>query len=112
MSQEQIQQFVLAFYRAWLTWVTDGAPEGIPFSRGLGLCASLADYAENQAKISGNRMSYDDGVRCRTAMKNQFEYQGLDRTYPFGMTDFDRRADNDTMHLCPYRVNFVKEMLK
>lgn len=83
------------FYNDYAAWLDAGAPEGRPFDRGYGLCHNLGKFADRDAHIE---------------MTRQFEAAGLDIDYPFtGRYQFETDFDNETMHLNPKRIQWVKD---
>lgn len=83
------------FYNDYAAWLDAGAPEGQPFYRNLGLCASVTQYPYHQP---------------RWKIKKQLEDAGLDKIYPFGGEyQFETDFDNATMHLNPERIKWVKD---
>lgn len=82
---------LLAFYKSWLAWAENGAPDGAPHWRDDGLCLlALAS--------SG----------LRNELEWQFYEAGLDYTYPFGQVDYCQRSKAKTQHLCPKRLAWVR----
>ncbi len=93
MSDEE--KTVLAFLREWLAWAEAGAPEGGRFFRYDGLCNSFDRWpGSGEYDLS----DWFVGVDCTS--------------YPFGGTAaYKRDFDNDTMHLNPLRLAWVRETI-
>lgn len=95
-----------AFYRAYLAWLEAGAPEGMPFLRGLGLCSSVPD-------VVTRAYSYD----VRQEMKRQFREAGLNSTLPFNshpgatedLPNYGDECNSGACHLNPKRIAWVRE---
>lgn len=96
---EQLREFLTA----WLAWAENGAPSRYPFNPANGLCACAAIYAD---------ATYGDEVDLLTELANLFEDQGLNANYPFGQYEYDMRHLDDTQHLDPNRLAWVREQLK
>lgn len=92
-----------AFYRAYLAWLDDGAPEPGAFRRDTGLCGNLwAAIPERAARI-----------QARDEMRDQFKATGLSRSLPFN-TGYDTPDYGDESfvyrcHLNPKRIAWVRE---
>lgn len=92
---------LIAFFKAWLDWVDNGAPERDPFSRSSGLCHAAEE----------------GGHDVRSELKEIFyreAHAGLieDPVYPFEEGDYDKRLEEWSMHECPKRIAWVREKLK
>lgn len=80
------------FFRDWLDWVEQGAPNNAPYSRHWGLCS-------NSDVFDSSRFVYNELV----------DYFGFGET-PFG-DDYISRANDATQHQCPNRLAFVRANL-
>lgn len=87
------------FYREYKAWLDAGAPDEIPFKRFKGLCDSLADVRYYNPTV-------------KKELQDQFYTEGLNRTYPFGVDNFDIRMFNESQHLDPLRIKWVEDHLK
>lgn len=63
------------FYKAYSDWIDAGAQEGDPFSRRVGLCASLCLY------LKGKGCNPREREVALFLMKSQFTKAGLSRDY-------------------------------
>lgn len=81
---------LIAFLKAWYEWATNGAPDGEPFYRNIGLCISALSYRD---------------------AKRELEVLFGGNKFPFGEEDFWRCDRQDTMHECPKRLAWVRERL-
>lgn len=93
-----------AFYKAWLEWAENGAVDSMPFMRGIGLCDNMSTFLYNDVALSNSQVS-----DFAHEMRQQFRNAELDVHYPFGDSDYTARGWNDTMHLCPVRIQWVKD---
>lgn len=84
---------VLSYLREWLDWVEAGAVDG-RFRRWIGLCGNAPNIT-----VMGD---------LQAMLREEF---GNKWKYPFGTLDFDRRADDETMHECPQRLAWVRAKL-
>ena len=84
------------FYNDYAAWLDAGAPEDDKhFTRGEGLCS--------QAMKPPYRVHLSE-------IKKQFVEAGLDSLYPFGGEyQFDIEFEDETMHLNPLRIQWVKD---
>ncbi|AXH72680.1 MAG: hypothetical protein [Caudoviricetes sp.] len=89
------------FYNAYHDWLMNGAPIHDIFSRCAGLCHNLTLYCVRN-KIDKN---------FSKQMGKQFEKAGLDKEYPFGEEQYINCFMNDTSHLDPNRIAWVKAHL-
>ena len=92
---------LIAFLKAWHHWATNGAPEGEPFSRSIGLCDNSDAYA-NRECIRNDALYWQlrDLLPAVTVS-----------LYPFGQRDYHARRDTATQHECPKRLAWVREKL-
>lgn len=65
------------FYNAYSDWIDAGAHDGEPFSRRVGLCASLCEYLREEG------IRFKEREMALLLMKSQFIKAGLNRDYPF-----------------------------
>lgn len=77
-----------AFLRSWLEWVEAGAPPRKPYARHTGLCGAASKY------------SYD--------VYDELYALFLPEPYPFGADEYEDAAVNNTQHLDPNRLAFVR----
>lgn len=93
MSEKE--KMVLAFLREWLAWAEAGGHDYSNFSRGDALCDAFLWW-------TGSMMELPDDLFS--------EFQ--DVAYPFGGKDvYNHELDNDTMHLNPLRLAWVRETI-
>lgn len=94
--------YLLDAYKAWLSWAEVGAPEWneYGFSKVFGMCSTFERFG---------RFPYVD---IRTEMKNQFKQAGLDVIHPFGFSNYMIRKKNETQHLDPVRLAWVRARIK
>lgn len=88
------------FLTNWLEWVDQGAPEGKPFNREDGLCASSAPNP-------GHMALYFE-------LKNLLfaDFKDSDPGYPFGgAIRYWEDHDENTQHLNELRVEWVRRKL-
>jgi hypothetical protein len=74
MNQSEL---LTQFYRAYVAWIDDGAPEGILFERGHGLCMNLRKFSK--AIGLDAQQLYETGLE----FVDQIVSAGLDIMYPF-----------------------------
>ena len=77
--------------QAWIDWVDAGAPHNRPFHHGDSLCF-IVDNTEE--------------------LKEMFQLDGLDGTYPFGKEQTKRDWYECTCHLNQARVDWVRKVLQ
>jgi len=92
------------FAQAYVDWLDRGAPEGDPFAYRAGLCDALWAYRK-QHNLS---VEWEDDQFSN--LVNKFEARGLDEFYPFGKSDYVSRRRAATMHKCPRRTAFIREL--
>ena len=95
-----------AFYNAYNDWLEAGAPDKneYSFSRRDGLCFLLYQFFDKVGETC------DNACRISKEMKNQF-VSAQSEVYPFGMSNYYERAKNNTQHLDPIRIRWVKAHL-
>lgn len=103
---------LLAFYVDWLAWAEAGAPENFPnnpfdFSRGIGLCTN----AFYHARISGVEKPYEVEEELKRQFRSPGKY-GVRVYYPFGEASYNKNSSNGAMHLCPKRLDWVRNRIK
>lgn len=96
-----------AFYNAYNDWLEAGAPEEneYNFHRHGGLCYNIiyiGAIAYGTKKLVGELIP---------ELKEQFEKAHLDKDYPFGRWIYLVARYNDTQHLDPNRIRWVKSHL-
>jgi hypothetical protein len=83
MSQSEL---LTQFYRAYVAWIDDGAPEGIVFTRGNGLCSNLIRFIRGVTdslctrRMVGNEM-YGQFRTAFAAKDWGFPFNDNDSTY-------------------------------
>lgn len=92
------------FARAYVDWLDRGAPQDRPFERNHGLCYAVFSYAGQH----GLSLSWEASIHIE--LYKAFSVRRMHRLYPFGANDFAVRADAATMHECPKRIAFVREI--
>lgn len=99
---------LLEFLEAWYKWATvDGAPQGEPFLRELGLCDNLGEYG-----YSGICSDQWNEEVSRDDLHRKFIEGGLSPLYPFGEDNYYTRCREDTQHECPERLAWVKQTIQ
>lgn len=89
---------LIDFLKAWYEWATNGAPEGKPFFRSVGLCSNVEEY-------------FVEGPEIGT-VEREIEAIFSGDEYPFGgPADYETRRVKGTQHLCPKRLAWVRERL-
>lgn len=91
---------LLSFLEDWYTWATtteDGRGHDY-FSPYTGLCLAL----NNWKRIDLN---------LEEELQDAFRLCGLDIHYPFGVENYHTRHREDTQHLCPIRLEWVKNTI-
>ena len=93
------------FYKAYSDWIDAGAPEGEPFSRRVGLCASMCLHLKWKGCNPREREV------ALFLMKSQFIKAGLSRDYPFNNAEnsYYEEGINGTMHTNSDRIAWVKK---
>lgn len=91
---------LIAFLKAWYDWATSGAPDGEPFHRRHGLCPNATVFCPGEALVG----------HLRKELTKNLVFGGRTET-PFGHQDYWERYDNDTQHLCPKRLAWVRARL-
>lgn len=93
------------FYKAYSDWIDDGATECEPFSRRVGLCASLCLYLKWK---DCNQREREVALQL---MKSQFIKAGLSRDYPFNSAENSYYVEsiNGTIHTNKNRIAWVKK---
>ena len=91
-----------AFYRAYVKWLDDGAPDEQPFFRSFGLCSAIDVFLDNLWKRS----------QIKNEMSQQFEAAGLHARYPFGNIEYYRRMEKGTVYKQLARVTWAREHAK
>jgi hypothetical protein len=89
-----------AFLADWLAWVERGAPEGEPYSREFGLCASVYSYARLAPRVSGHDLHVELCILFG------------DCDFPFGFENYDQRNFDETQHKDPARLAWVRAQLE
>lgn len=92
------------FYEAYSDWIDAGAPESEPFSRRVGLCASLCLY------LKGKGCNPREREVALFLMKSQFTKAGLSRNYPFNNADNSYYVEgiDGKIHANKNRIAWVK----
>ena len=92
------------FYEAYSDWIDAGAPEGDPFGRRVGLCASLCLY------LKGKCCNPREREVALFLMKSQFTKAGLSRDYPFNNADnsYYLESIDGAIHTNKNRVAWIK----
>lgn len=93
------------FYNNYHDWASEGAPEHPDFHRGVGLCNCYLYFLHDHKLPELTREARLD------EMEKQFLEAGLNPNYPFGHDAYQDAFANDTMHLCPVRMAWVKSHL-
>lgn len=88
------------FYLAYKAWLDAGAPEKMPFSRSVGLCANLCHTTKGMKREQENALH--DELQASFSVRSMF---------PFGMEDYYHRKNCATMYLCPKRIEWVNYQL-
>lgn len=99
---------LLSFLEDWYTWATT-TPDGRGhdyFAPYTGLCLCLYSWA-NEKQTNGK--SYQN---LATELKYSFANCGLDSEYPFGIENYHARHHDDTQHLDPIRLEWVKKTIE
>lgn len=93
------------FYEAYSDWIDAGAHEGEPFSRRVGLCASLCEYLREEG------IAFKEREMALLLMKSQFIKAGLNRDYPFNNKENSYYVEsiNGTIHTNNNRIAWVKK---
>ena len=89
---------MLKFLKDYYAWLQAGAPDNEPFSRKVGLCSNINEKYGFDAKLTLRRT-------LRDTMK--------DAVYPFNKNgnEYNDEVENQTMHLNPKRIEWVKKMI-
>lgn len=92
------------FYEAYSDWIDAGAQEGDPFSRRVGLCASLCLH------LKGKGCNPREREVALFLMKSQFTKAGLSRDYPFNNADNSYYVEgiDGKIHTNKNRIAWVK----
>lgn len=92
------------FYKAYSDWIDAGAHGGEPFSRRVGLCASLCEYLREEG------ITFKEREMALLLMKSQFTKAGLSRDYPFNNADnsYYLESIDGKIHANKNRVAWVK----
>ena len=93
-----ISKKLYTFLKEWLDWAEDGAPIHEVFSRHLGLCSCYSNWS---AEYQGSFMGSDELDKI---------FEGDE--FPFGKDNYSNRYHDDTQHLCPKRLAWVKQQIK
>ena len=101
---------LISFYNAYNEWLEAGAPEknDFGFERTSGLCDSLLYY---YFLTKYRTLEEFDYLKTKKQLKEQFKMSNLDSKYPFGVENYSKRWDNNTQHLDPNRIAWVKSHL-
>lgn len=93
------------FYKAYSDWIDAAAPESEPFSRRVGLCASLCLH------LKGKGCNPREREVALQLMKSQFIKAGLSSDYPFNNADnsYCLESINGTIHTNKNRIAWVKK---
>ena len=99
-----ISEQLYAFLKAWLNWAENGAKNGYPFGRSVGLCRSAVSYAgDNFGGIMGGLMG---------ELMSIWEEEHLDHCYPFGEEEYRASRLKNSQHKDPNRLAWVKSKIK
>lgn len=92
------------FYEAYSDWIDDGAPEGEPFSRRVGLCGSVCLYLKSKG------CNFREREVALLLMRKQFIKAGLSRDYPFNNADnsYYLESIDGAIHTNKNRMAWVK----
>ena len=89
------------FYKAYVSWIDEGAPDQLPFWRRFGLCSSLIDFNDKIAD------------KLHKEMVKQFVDSGLSSIYPFGnYLRFSSDTLKETQHLNTKREEWARNHAK
>lgn len=103
------------FLTEWLEWATTGAYPHPTFSPGMGLCDTVADWCDANCHLA--RVEREFEVLLIEHFGHDKYYLRVHKVqvppqYPFGgAAQWDKDHYNDTMHLNPERLAFVRKVL-
>jgi hypothetical protein len=89
---------LIAFLKAWHDWATNGAPNGKPFFRCVGLCSNVEEF-------------FDEGP---VVGKVEREIEGIfsGEEFPFGgPVAYEDRRVKESQHKNPERLAWVRAKL-
>lgn len=99
---------LLAFYIDWLAWAEAGAPDDSAcFTPGIGLCNNAWYHAQLHGREKPHEVEEELHKQFRAAGR-----YGERMYYPFGQADYLKRSDNDSLHLCPKRLAWVRARIE
>lgn len=96
------------FYETYSDWIDAGAHEGEPFSRRVGLCASLCEYLREEG------IAFKEREMALLLMKSQFIKAGLNGDYPFNSQEkpYLSESARGLIHTNISRIAWVKKEWK
>lgn len=103
MSERQVIKSSRLLYDFYVWWLVN--KDEIEMCHKYGLCANLYYYLclETYGRL------YDT---MREELRNQFSVAGHDTDIPFGISQYAYGSANDTQHLDPSRIQWVKDRIE